>query len=92
LEWHHQGRRILFINTVDRVEYHRTVLDRTADRTDSVTRPASPLNDVGIIMIVLAFYLLAPTPLLTRGGPALFVSVGFLIVLWLVRHVPAVIV
>jgi hypothetical protein len=43
-------------------------------------------------MIVLAFYLLAPTPLLTRGGPALFVSVGFLIVLWLVRHVPAVIV
>jgi hypothetical protein len=43
-------------------------------------------------MIVLAFYLLASTPLLTRGGPALFVSVGFLIVLWLVRHVPAVIV
>jgi signal transduction histidine kinase/CheY-like chemotaxis protein len=51
-------------------------------------RPASPLNDVGIITIVLAFYLLAPTPLVIRTGPALFVSVGFMLVLWLVRKTP----
>lgn len=55
-------------------------------------RPASPINDVGILMVVLAFYLLAATPIANRVGPALYVSVGFLMVLWLVRHAPGVIV
>ena len=58
----------------------------------TAVRPASPINDVGIIMVVLAFYMLAPTPLPNRTGPAIFVSVGFLLVLWLVRHTPMLVV
>jgi signal transduction histidine kinase len=55
-------------------------------------RPASPLNDVGIIMIVLAFYLLAPAPLQIRAASAFLVSVGFLLVLRFVRDTPLLIV
>ena len=55
-------------------------------------RPASPINDVGIIMVILAFNLLAATPIANRLGPSLYVSVGFLLVLWLVRDTPAIVV
>jgi signal transduction histidine kinase/CheY-like chemotaxis protein len=51
-------------------------------------RPASTVDTVVIIMMELAVYLLAPTTLLKRAAPTLLVAVGFLMVLWLVRHAP----
>jgi two-component system cell cycle sensor histidine kinase/response regulator CckA len=51
-------------------------------------RPASSVDTGAIIMMGIAFYALAPTPLLKRAAPAILVSFGFLLVLALVRHIP----
>ena len=51
-------------------------------------RPASKIDDVAIVVMVLGFYALTPTPLLKRAAPPLLLSCGFLTALWLVRHTP----
>ena len=39
VERHHDRRRILLVDAVDRVEHHRAVFDGPADRADAVLRP-----------------------------------------------------
>jgi signal transduction histidine kinase/CheY-like chemotaxis protein len=51
-------------------------------------RPPSKIDDVASVLMVLGFYALAPTPLLKRAAPALVLTLGCLLVLWLVRQTP----
>jgi signal transduction histidine kinase len=51
-------------------------------------RPPSKIDDVAIVVMVLGFYTLSPTPLVKRATPALSLTIGFLLVMWLVRGTP----
>jgi hypothetical protein len=48
-------------------------------------RPPSRIDDIAIVLMVLGFYALSPTPLLKRAMPAIGLTTGFVLVLWLVR-------
>ena len=43
------------------------------------------LVPIAIVLMVLGFYALSPTPLLKRAMPAIGLTTGFVLVLWLVR-------
>jgi signal transduction histidine kinase len=51
-------------------------------------RPPSKIDEVAIVVMVLGFYALSPTPLLKRAAPAVGLTIGFVLVLWLVRGTP----
>jgi signal transduction histidine kinase len=51
-------------------------------------RPPSKIDDVAIVVMVLGMYALAPTPLLKRAAPAIGLTIGFVLVLWLARGTP----
>ena len=51
-------------------------------------RPPSRIDEVAIVVIVLGFYALSPTPLLKRAAPAVGLTIGFVLILWLVRGTP----
>jgi signal transduction histidine kinase len=51
-------------------------------------RPASPIDNVGMMVVCLAFYALSPASLIRRALPALVVSVGFVIALPVARSAP----
>jgi signal transduction histidine kinase len=51
-------------------------------------RPPSRIDEVAIVVMVLGFYALSPTPLLKRAAPAVGLTIGFVLVLWLVRGTP----
>ena len=51
-------------------------------------RPPSKIDDVAIVVMVLAMYALAPTPLVKRAAPAIGLTIGFVLVLWLARGTP----
>jgi signal transduction histidine kinase len=53
-------------------------------------RPATAVDIATIMMLALAFYAIAPAPLLTRAAPALVVTIGFMMLLPLVRHAPLI--
>ena len=54
----------------------------------SAIRPASKIDDVAIVVMVLGAYALSPAPLVKRASPAIVLSVGFVLVMWLVRGTP----
>ena len=54
----------------------------------TVLRPPSKIDDVAIVVMVLGMYALAPTPLLKRAAPAIGLTIGFVLVLWLARRTP----
>ena len=54
----------------------------------TVLRPPSKIDDVAIVVMVLGMYALAPTPLLKRAAPAIGLTIGFVLVLWLARGTP----
>jgi signal transduction histidine kinase len=51
-------------------------------------RPPSRIDEVAIAVMVLGFYALSPTPLLKRAAPAVGLTIGFVLILWLVRGTP----
>jgi signal transduction histidine kinase/CheY-like chemotaxis protein len=51
-------------------------------------RPPSKVDDASVVMVVLALYALTPVPLFTRTLPAVLLTVGNFLVLWLVRDAP----
>jgi signal transduction histidine kinase/CheY-like chemotaxis protein len=51
-------------------------------------RPASGIDDVGMMVVTLAFYALSPASLLRRALPAVVVAVGFVIVMATARAIP----
>jgi signal transduction histidine kinase len=54
----------------------------------TVLRPSSKIDDVAIVVMVLGMYALAPTPLVKRAAPAIGLTIGFVLVLWLARRTP----
>ncbi len=52
----------------------------------TIIRPPSRIDDVAIVVMVIAYYALAPTPLLKRAGAALGLTIGFLLALGVVRR------
>ena len=51
-------------------------------------RPPSSIDNVGMMVVCLAFYALSPASLLMRALPAVVVSVGFVIALATTRGIP----
>jgi signal transduction histidine kinase len=51
-------------------------------------RPASNVDDIVTVVLVLALYALSPAPLVKRTLPAFVLSLGVLVVIWRVRGTP----